>query len=112
MGGSMLFLYTDGLTEAKNNQRKLFGMDRVMTMLQGTGNLLPEQLLTKMAQAVHNFVEEAPQSDDLTMLAIKFTPVSFNMALDEQLTLQNDIRQVPKLNDFVKDALERIGVGA
>ena len=111
VGGSMLFLYTDGLTEAKNNQRKLFGMDRVMTMLQGTGNLLPEQLLTKMAQAVHNFVEEAPQSDDLTMLAIKFTPVSFNMALDEQLTLQNDIRQVPKLNDFVKDALERVGVG-
>ena len=111
VGGSMLFLYTDGLTEAKNNQRKLFGLERVMTVLQGADNLLPEQLLAKMTQVVHDFVEEAPQSDDLTMLAIKFAPVSFERALDERLTLQNDIHQVPKLNAFVKETLERIGVG-
>ena len=71
----------------------------------------PAQLIGMMTDAVNTFTENAEQSDDLTMLAIKFAPVSFERALDERLTLQNDIHQVPKLNAFVKETLERIGVG-
>ena len=109
-GGSMLFLYTDGLTEAKNRQRKQFGLNRVKTVLQDSADLSPEQLLTKMTQEVHAFVEDAEQSDDLTMLAIRYTPVSMELVLDEQLTLQNDVRQVKDLNAFVKQVLDRLGV--
>ena len=111
-GGSMLFLYTDGLTEAKNRQRKQLGLGRVMTVLQGSADLSPEQLLKKMTGEVHAFVEGAEQSDDLTMLAIRYTPVSLELVLDEQLTLQNDVHQVPLLNAFVKQVMERLGVEA
>lgn len=105
-GGSMLYLYTDGLTEAKNLQRKQFGLNRVKAVLQGATDLSPEQLLTKMTDEVHAFVGEAPQSDDLTMLAIRYTPVCRELLLDEQLTLQNDVHQVTQLNSFVNQSMK------
>ena len=108
--GSMLFLYTDGLTEAKNRQRKQFGLDRVQAVLKDATDLSPEQLLEKMTQEVCAFVENAGQSDDLTMLAIRYTPVRHKLVLDEQLTLQNDVLQVPQLNAFVKQIMARLNI--
>ena len=109
-GGSMLFLYTDGLTEAKNPQRKQFGLARVMSILKGCADLSPQQLLDKMTQEVHTFVEGAEQSDDLTMLAIRYIPVSHELILEEQLVLQNDIHQVSEMNQFIKQITDRLGV--
>ena len=59
-----------------------------------------------MTEEVHAFVGEAPQSDDLTMLAIRYTPVSRELVLDERLTLQNDVHQVTQLNSFVKQSMK------
>ena len=67
-----IFLYTDGLTEAKNLRRKLFGMERITAAL--TPAATCQQLLEGMSEAVRRFVEDAEQSDDLTMLAIRYTP--------------------------------------
>ena len=63
-----------------------------------------------MTREVHAFVEGAEQSDDLTMLALRYTPVRRPLVLSEQLSLQNDIRQIPTLNRFVKQVLSRMGV--
>jgi len=70
--GATIFLYTDGLNEAKNAERKLFGMDRVREVLE---NCPPEprQMIETVYGAVRKFVDGAPQSDDLTMLAIRYT---------------------------------------
>ncbi len=70
---SKIFLYTDGLTEAENGKHELFGDKRV----NDTANNLkpgasPHQIIEAMTQAVHEFVGKAEQSDDLTMLAIKY----------------------------------------
>jgi sigma-B regulation protein RsbU (phosphoserine phosphatase) len=108
--GTMLFLYTDGLTEAKNSQRKQFERNRVMTVLRDSADLSPEQLLKKMTGEVHAFVGDAEQSDDLTMLAIRYTPVCQELVLDEQLILQNDIHQVAQLNAFVKQTIGRLDI--
>ena len=65
-----LFLYTDGLTEAENAERELFGkqrIDNVITTFSGT----PQQLVETMTEAVHQFVGDTEQSDDLTMLAFR-----------------------------------------
>ena len=66
----MLFLYTDGLTEAKNGQDELFGRQRLLDQLQGGVDC--KQQIDNMTQAVHEYVGDAPQSDDLTMLAIRY----------------------------------------
>ena len=65
-----LFLYTDGLTEAENAERELFGkqrIDNVITTFSGT----PQQLVETMTEAVHQFVGDTEQSDDITMLAFR-----------------------------------------
>ena len=69
---STIFLYTDGLTEAKNSQRKLFGLERVKEVLSRSDNLLPKEILEKVTIAIHSFVKDAEQSDDLTMMAIRY----------------------------------------
>ena len=66
-----IFLYTDGLTEAENATCELFGMQRVTNVITHF-NGSPQQLIETMTDAVHKFVGDTEQSDDLTMLAIKY----------------------------------------
>jgi len=68
---STLFLYTDGLTEAENATYELFGMQRITNVITDF-NGSPQELIETMTDAVHQFVDDTEQSDDLTMLAIKF----------------------------------------
>ena len=84
--GSILFLYTDGLTEAENAQHELFGDQRVtdvITAFEGS----PQKLIETMTDAVRQFVGDTEQSDDLTMLAIKYTsqkqPENQNLKLSD-----------------------------
>ena len=70
--GSILFLYTDGLTEAENAQQNLFGDKRVSDVISSFEGS-PQELIETMTAAVRQFVGDTEQSDDLTMLAIKFT---------------------------------------
>ena len=69
--GTTIFLYTDGLTEAENISHQQFGEDRIMKVAE-TYPATPQQLIEAMTQGVHEFVRHAEQSDDLTMLAIKY----------------------------------------
>jgi sigma-B regulation protein RsbU (phosphoserine phosphatase) len=67
----MLFLYTDGLTEAMTAQREQFGRQRLVNQLKSGAN--SQTQIEEMTRAVHLFVGDAAQSDDLTMLAIRYT---------------------------------------
>ena len=89
---SMLLLYTDGLTEAMNKERKQFGIDRVMTLLNSVTESSPKQLLEAMSHEVKAFTNGTEQSDDLTMLAIRYTPKQFDSEFTETLTLIKKIR--------------------
>ena len=68
--GTILFMYTDGLTEAQDSQNNLFGDQRIVDVLQTGGSC--KEIIAKMTEAVHKFVGDAEQSDDLTMLAIQY----------------------------------------
>ncbi len=69
--GTTVFLYTDGLTEAEDAAYELFGEGRVTAVIAGfTGT--SQQLIETMADAVHQFVGDTEQSDDLTMLAFRY----------------------------------------
>ena len=73
--GTMIFLYTDGLTEAENIKHMQFGEERIYEVAhqaQTEGDDNPETLIRRMTDAVSIFVGEAEQSDDLTMLTIKY----------------------------------------
>ncbi len=104
--GTMLFLYTDGLTEAQNAAHKQFGLQRVLESLKETDSC--EALITYMTNNVHRFVENAVQSDDLTMLAIRYQRQEDHDELCEEIVLKNDVRQSRQLNDFVRQVLARM----
>ena len=70
-----IFLYTDGLTEAENAVHGQFGMERIMPIVEealSTAHNQPTPLIDSMTAAVHQFVADAEQSDDLTMLAVQW----------------------------------------
>jgi sigma-B regulation protein RsbU (phosphoserine phosphatase) len=69
--GGTLFLYTDGVAEATNGKNELFGTDRMLEALNKAPDAPPKELLSNMKQSVDEFVGDAPQFDDLTMLGVK-----------------------------------------
>ncbi len=107
---STLFLYTDGLTEAKDSGRKQFGMNRVEEVLRGDCPIQPRELIETITRRVHQFVGDAEQSDDLTMLAIHYTPKHFESRLTETLLIKNDVHEVSKFSAFMKSVMEKMGV--
>ena len=74
--GSTIFLYTDGLTEAKNSAEENFGFERTEFLLKDCmeRRLNPEETIKTITEAMHHFTENAEQSDDLTMLAVHYKP--------------------------------------
>ena len=70
--GTILFLYTDGLTEATRSDGELFHEERVLEHLSTLDqNISATELIAGMTTAVERFIGDAEQSDDLTMLVIR-----------------------------------------
>ena len=70
--GSVLFVYTDGLGEATDADNQLFGTERILKALNENREDSPEEILHAVDRAVDDFVKDAPQFDDLTMLCIRY----------------------------------------
>ena len=107
LSGESLFLYTDGLTEAMNESHEQFGLKRVEKGLQdciGNKPNVAEKIIRTMTNRVNAFVDGAEQSDDLTMLAIHYTPQEKPIVFCETLNLNNKVSEITKLNEFVKSA--------
>ena len=92
--GDLLFLYTDGLTEAENTRHELYGEDRMIAAMKGMQALRPRRIVDEMRSQVAAFVGNAEQSDDLTMLAIRYQIPA--------IVMRNDIQQIPTLAEWVE----------
>jgi sigma-B regulation protein RsbU (phosphoserine phosphatase) len=68
---TIIFLYTDGLTEADNGNHELFKEERIFEVMEQSERQ-PLLLIKNMTKGVHRFVGSAEQSDDLTMLAVQY----------------------------------------
>ena len=70
--GDSIFVYTDGVAEATNAENVLFGTERTLEALNSAPDSLPRDILKNVRTAVDDFVGNAPQFDDLTMLCIRY----------------------------------------
>ena len=71
--GDVLFMYTDGVTEAENNEGKLYSNERLEEFLNSTDkDLQLEEILAAVRQSIKVHADGAKQSDDITMLAIRY----------------------------------------
>ena len=70
--GDTLFLYTDGVTEAANKENALYGEERLREVLSTCGQSDPTALCQTVHGDVKAFTDGAEQSDDITMLCVKW----------------------------------------
>ena len=70
--GDVIYLYTDGVTEATNINDELYGEDRLLALLNANKEASMEELCKLVKEDVFAFAGEAPQFDDITMLALKY----------------------------------------
>lgn len=103
--GDIIFLYTDGVTEATNASNELYGEERLQKILNSRDFDSMEELCTAVRQDVDKFVGDAEQFDDITMLAFKYNGDS-----TPQMHFGNaSISDIPTVTDFVTEEIEKLG---
>ena len=70
--GDSLFVYTDGVPEATNASKQMFGTDRMLDALNKDPDAMPKQVLENVMEGINEFVQGAEQFDDITMLSLKY----------------------------------------
>ena len=115
--GSELFLYTDGVAEAANESKEMFGTARLLDVLNKDKPETPQAVLNKVRRAVNDFVGEAPQFDDITMLCLSYIGSDRNDNKAEEqrkerfmkeMTLEATVNNIPMVTEFVNTELEAL----
>ena len=104
--GDRLFLYTDGVPEATNTDNKLYGEDRLLSFMNQNASMEATELLPALKANIDEFVGEAPQFDDITMLMFDYKPKKGG----GPMTGKTFPAKTESLNDvlgFVEETLER-----
>jgi sigma-B regulation protein RsbU (phosphoserine phosphatase) len=113
--GTTILLFTDGLTEAMDSDYAQFSMERVndvaIAALENQQRE-PRQLIEQMTKAVHRFVGDAEQSDDLTMMAIQYIKEQSNVLMRKNIVLANDTKELPRLTAFTEEVCEAVGLSS
>lgn len=103
--GDTLFLYTDGVTEATDSNNQLFNNDRLIEALKKSGNMSTADTCSFVKKEIDSFVKDAPQFDDITMLAIKFNGSDEPVWERYEKTIDVSGNNKGELKSFVEDIL-------
>lgn len=104
--GDEIYLYTDGVTEAKNEQGKLYGEERLLLSLNEMEEMTVEERCMQVKKDVESFVGNAPQFDDMTMLCVKRSPINKG----ETLNLQPDMQSISCVKEFLTQQAKKLMV--
>lgn len=108
--GSKLFVYTDGVPEAMDADRTLFGMERMVNALNAVAYSSAEEILANVDKEVGKFVGSAEQFDDLTMLCIEYfgkkNPVD-NTSV-KNLYVKAQVESLTEVKEFIDGELEAL----
>lgn len=106
--GDTLYLYTDGVTEAENQDHKLYGEDRLERVLQRSVGLTPEETCHEVERDVAAFAENAPQSDDVTMLAFRLN----YLQSPNSICVYPDSASLELVTNYVDQKLSKLNISA
>ena len=98
--GDTLFLYTDGLNEARDAHDRPLSRDRVLTLANEHSEETPRHFVEMMEQAAHKHAGGIEQSDDITLMALRWLG-------SNQLTLKTDGSDLALLEGFVEQVARR-----
>ena len=103
--GDLLYLYTDGVTEAMNSRRDFFSEDRLVNAMNSNNNSPPEELISVMKQEIKSFAGDFEQADDITQLAVKINHYTKEM---EELEIEASMNNLYEVIDFINLELDSI----
>ncbi|MCZ6860269.1 MAG: SpoIIE family protein phosphatase [Alphaproteobacteria bacterium] len=94
----ILFLYTDGVTEAMDGDDTLFSDERLEGVLEAVDGVTAENAVTKTVAAVKEFEGETEQTDDVTVLAFQYHGSSGTTGKAElQIVIENELSEIAKI---------------
>ena len=105
--GDRLFLYTDGVTEATNVEKQLYGEDRLIQYMNDNKSTASTELLPGLKADIDLFVGEAPQFDDITMLMLDYRRGGNMEVYDRSFSAEEGA--LPDVIAFVEEILENVG---
>ena len=103
--GDRLFLYTDGVPEATNTGNQLYGEDRLLTFMNQNASTEATKLLPALKANIDDFVGEAPQFDDITMLMFDYKPRKGGAPMTNK-TFPAKTESLSAVLGFVEETLE------
>ena len=99
--GDKIFLYTDGVPEATDKDNRMFTVENMLKALNENKEKTPYEILGGVRKNVNDFVGDAPQFDDLTMLCIEYKKIDKKESLKVDATVENLERVVEFTNGFL-----------
>jgi len=97
-----IFLYTDGVTEATNNDNQLFGEERLLNSLNTYNCITNRHFVNCVKRDVDKFVGDAPQFDDITILAATYQGKKDMTKIDVKSTK----KELPRIVDFIYENIQ------
>ena len=112
--GSKLFLYTDGVTEAENTEKELYGDEKLLKTLSDNNTSDVRTTVNGIVDSIAEHVKEAEASDDLTILLIQYEPgTTSNYAhifLEREIKISNDLNEISVLASFFEELGEELSL--
>lgn len=102
--GDAFFMYTDGVTEAINKEKELYGEDRLLKVAKDNKLATMEDLCNNISIDLTNFVDGEDQFDDITMISFRYKGEG---AMNE-ITVDATLANVDTVTDFVNKELEKL----
>lgn len=103
--GDIIYLYTDGITEATNKNNELYGDDRLIETLNSMEFESMKDICENVKKDVMKFVADAPQFDDMTMLAFRFNGAKPKPQIHFD---EAKIEDIPAVTEFIEAELEKM----
>ncbi len=69
--GDILFLYTDGITEMQNREKRDFGIDSIKNILEKNNSENAEEIAMKLMDCMESFIGDTPRTDDVSVIILK-----------------------------------------
>ncbi len=106
--GDILFLYTDGVVEAINKDKELFGIDRLTNELKSLGPIDTKSIVTRIEQKLGEFASGVEQFDDITMLCFKFKQLNpdENKIFRTEKSFNAVYENVEEVDKFIEECLD------
>ena len=102
--GESITLYTDGITEARNSNGDFFGEERLLNVFNKRDYNCTVELYHCLKEEIANYVGDAPQSDDITFVTMKYLGGKYSY---EEKEFSAKKENIPEMLDFISDFSEK-----